>query len=230
MLSLSVILVLSYLVGSIPGSIWVGKLLHGIDVREHGSGNPGATNVFRVLGWKSGVLCSIIDLGKGLFAAGVIATIRIDALPIGIEAWQTDTMVRLLAGLAAIAGHMFPVWAGFHGGKGVNTSAGVLFALTPVSMLITLAAFFIVLLSSRYVSLASLSAAVVFPSTVAIRRYVFGIELDPSLLIFSLVMALGIIIAHRPNIKRLLKGTENRVGSFRPSRGLLGRGEISRSS
>lgn len=231
MASIAVILILSYLVGSIPGSVWVGKLLHGIDVRQHGSGNPGATNAFRVLGWKSGLLCTVVDVGKGLFAAGVIATIRLDALPIGIEAWQTDTMVRLMAGLAAIAGHMFPVWAGFHGGKGVNTSAGVLFALTPVTMLITLAAFFIVLLSSRYVSLASLSAAIVFPSTVAIRRYVFGIEsLDPSLLVFSIIMALGIIIAHRPNIKRLLKGTENRVRSFRPSRGLLGRGEIQQSS
>lgn len=230
MVSLLVILTLSYLVGSIPGSIWVGKLIHGVDVREHGSGNPGATNVFRVLGWKSGVLCSLIDIGKGLLAAGVIATIRLDALPVGIEAWQTDTVVRLLAGIAAIAGHMFPVWARFHGGKGVNTSAGVLLALTPISMLITLLAFFIVLLSSRYVSLASLSAAVAFPSTVAIRKYVFGIELDPSLLFLSLVMATGIFVAHRPNIKRLLNGTENRVRSFRPSRGLHGRGETSRTS
>ncbi len=229
MISLAVILVLSYLVGSIPGSIWVGKLLHGVDVREHGSGNPGATNVFRVLGWKSGVLCSLIDIGKGLFAAGVIATIRLDALPIGIEAWQTDTMVRLLAGIAAVAGHMFPIWARFHGGKGVNTSAGVLFALTPVSMLITLVAFLVVLFSSRYVSLASLSAAVVFPSTVAIRRYVFGIELDPSLFFLSLIMAIAIFVAHRPNIKRLLNGTENRVRSFKPSKGLIGRGEIPHS-
>lgn len=231
MASIAVILILSYLVGSIPGSIWVGKLLHGVDVREHGSGNPGATNVFRVLGWKSGLLCSVIDLGKGLFAAGVIATIRIDALPVAFEAWHPDTMVRLLAGLAAIAGHMFPVWASFHGGKGVNTSAGVLLALTPVSMFITLAAFFIVLLSTRYVSLASLSAAVVFPSTVAVRRYVFGVEsLDPSLLVFSIVMAVGIIVAHRPNIKRLLKGTENRVRSFRPAEGQLARGEIRQPS
>lgn len=231
MLSLVVILILSYLVGSIPGSVWVGKAIHGIDVRQHGSGNPGATNAFRVLGWKSGVLCSVIDVGKGLFAAGVIATIRLDALPIGIDAWQTDTVVRLMAGIAAVVGHMFPVWARFHGGKGVNTSAGVLFALTPFSMVITLAAFFITLVATRYVSVASLTAVVVFPSTVAIRRYVFGIEsLDPSLLILSVVMALCIIIAHRPNIKRLIDGTENRVRSFRPARGLKGRGEIPQRS
>lgn len=227
MLSLTVILILSYLAGSIPGSVWVGKLLYGEDVRTYGSGNAGATNVFRVLGWKAGILATVVDLGKGLLAAGVIATLRLDALPSGLEVWQMETVVRLMAGVAAVLGHMYPVWAGFKGGKGVNTAGGVLFALTPITMWITLAVFFIVLLSSRYVSLASLSAVVAFPSTIAIRRYVFGIDaLDPSLLIFSAVMAFGIIIAHRTNIQRLLTGTESRIRSFRPARGLRGKGEM----
>lgn len=227
MLSLVIILILSYLAGSIPGSVWVGKSLYGVDVRRHGSGNAGATNVFRVLGWKAGVLATCVDLGKGLLAAGVIASIRLDALPSGVEVWQMETVVRLMAGVAAIIGHMYPVWAGFKGGKGVNTSAGVLFALTPITMWITLAVFFLVLLSSRYVSLASLSAVVAFPSTIAIRRYLFGIDaLDPSLLIFSIVMALGIILAHRSNIQRLLRGTESRLRSFRPARGMHGKGEL----
>lgn len=227
MLSLIVIIVLSYLVGSIPGSVWVGKSLYGVDVRKHGSGNAGATNVFRVLGWKAGVLATVVDLGKGLLAAGVISSIRLDTLPSGIEVWQMETVVRLMAGIAAIVGHMYPVWADFRGGKGVNTSAGVLFALTPITMWITLAVFFAVLLSSRYVSLASLSAVVAFPSTIAIRRYLFGIDaLDPSLLIFSCLMALGIIIAHRANIQRLLQGTESRLHSFRPARGMRGKGEL----
>lgn len=227
MLSLVAILILSYLVGSIPGSVWVGKLMYGEDVRAYGSGNAGATNVFRVLGWKAGVLATVVDLGKGLLAAGVIASLRLDALPSGIEVWQMETVVRLLAGFAAIIGHMYPVWADFKGGKGVNTAGGVLFALTPITMWITLAVFVLVLLSSRYVSLASLSAVVAFPSTIAIRRYVFGIDsLDPSLLIFSVVMALGIIIAHRSNIKRLISGTESRISSFRPARGLKGKGQI----
>lgn len=226
MLSLLVILILSYLVGSIPGSVWIGKLLYGTDIRNYGSGNAGATNTFRVLGWKAGVLATIVDLGKGLLAAGVIASIRLDALPSGISVWQIETVVRLLAGIAAVIGHMYPVWAGFRGGKGVNTSAGVLFALTPVTMWITLGVFVVVLLTSRYVSLASLTAAVAFPSAIAIRRYVFGIEaLDPSLLIFSILMALAIIIAHRANIRRLLNGTESRVRSFRPARGMQVRGE-----
>ncbi len=227
MASLVVILVLSYLVGSVPGSVWIGKLLYGKDIRQFGSGNAGATNAFRVLGWKAGVLATVVDLGKGLLAAGLIASIRLDALPAGISVWQIETVVRLMAGIAAVLGHMFPVWAGFRGGKGVNTSAGVLFALTPITMWITLAVFVVVLLTSRYVSLASLMAAVAFPSAIAIRRYVFHIEtLDPSLLIFSIIMAAAIIVAHRANIRRLLAGTESRVRSFRPATGMRGRGEI----
>lgn len=227
MLSLLVILVLSYLAGSIPGSIWVGKMLYGEDIRLHGSGNAGATNVFRVLGWKAGALATLVDVGKGLLAAGLIASIRLDALPSGIEVWQIETVVRLMAGIAAIVGHMYPVWANFKGGKGVNTSAGVLFALTPISMWITLGVFIIVLIASRYVSLASLSAVVAFPSIIAIRRYIFGIDaLDPSLLILSIIMALGVILAHRSNIQRLLNGTERRIRTFRPARGMKGRGEL----
>ena len=227
MISLVVILLSSYLVGSIPGSIWIGKWMHGVDVRSYGSRNAGATNVFRVLGWKAGLLASCVDLGKGLLAAGVIASLRLDSLPAGTEAWQMETIVRMLAGLCAVVGHMYPIWAGFRGGKGVNTAGGMLFVLTPVTMWITLVAFLIVLLSSRYVSVASLSAAVVFPSTVAIRRYVFGIDaLDPSLLIFGVLLAAGIVYAHRTNIRRLIAGTENRIRSFRPARGMKYRGEL----
>ena len=227
MLSLVVILVLSYLAGSIPGSVWVGRWLYGVDVRDHGSGNAGATNVFRVLGWKAGILSALVDLGKGLLAAGVIATIRLDDLPSGLEFWHIESFVRLLAGIAAIIGHMFPIWARFKGGKGVNTAAGVLFALTPITMWIVLGVFVVVLFSSRYVSLASMSAAVSFPTAVAIRKYAFGTDaLDTSILVFGIIFALGILIAHRANIKRLLNGTENRVRQFRLARGMRGRGEL----
>lgn len=229
MTSVVVIMLLSYLVGSIPGSLWAGKVLYGIDLREHGSGNAGATNAFRVLGWKAGVVSTVIDLGKGLLAAGVIAPLlRIDPLPTwGLVPWQATTVMCLVAGLVAILGHMFPIWAKFQGGKGMNTAAGVLFALTPITTAIVLGIFVVVLLSFRYVSLASITAAIAFPSTVAIRRYLFDIEsLDPSLLVFGAVMAAGIIFAHRSNIKRLLRGNENRVRSFRPAKGMRGRGEL----
>ncbi|MYJ57126.1 MAG: glycerol-3-phosphate 1-O-acyltransferase PlsY, partial [Rhodothermaceae bacterium] len=183
MASIAVILLLSYLAGSIPGSVWMGQLLYGVDVRKHGSLNAGATNVFRVLGWKAGVLSTIVDLGKGLLAAGVIASIRIDELPSGFAFWQVESVVRLLAGIAAIVGHMLPVWARFRGGKGVNTAAGVLFAITPKTMWIVIGVFALVLYISRYVSLASIVAAIVFPATIAIRMFVFDIEaLDRSLL------------------------------------------------
>jgi acyl phosphate:glycerol-3-phosphate acyltransferase len=228
MLSLIVIVLLSYMVGSIPGSVLVAKYVHGINIRQHGSGNPGATNVFRVLGWKSGVFCTLVDMGKGFIAAGLIAMIRIDGLPYLIDAWHMETVVRLLAGIAAVVGHMFPVWAGFHGGKGVNTSGGALLAIEPISMIITLLTFAVVLFATRYVSLASLSAAIAFPSAVAVRRYVFGIEaVDASLMIFSIGMAIVLFVAHRPNIIRLLNGTENRVKNFRPSRGSLAQSRTS---
>ncbi len=228
MASLAVIVVLSYLVGSIPGSLWVGKLLHRVDVREHGSGNAGATNVFRVLGWKAGILATLVDVGKGFLAAGVIAVVvRIDPLPQDLPFWQIGTLTKMLAGVAAIGGHMFPVFAGFKGGKGMNTAMGVLLAITPVSISVAVAVFVCVLLATRAVSLASMTAAIAFPISVGVRKYFLGIEqLDASLFIISIVMAAGLIWAHRSNIRRLIEGTENRVRTFRPARGMLGRGEL----
>jgi glycerol-3-phosphate acyltransferase PlsY len=227
MLSVAVILVLSYLVGSIPASVWIGKLAYGIDLRAHGSGNAGATNAFRVLGWKAGLLASLVDLGKGVLAAGLIATIRFDILPPGLGFWEVESVVRLMAGMAAVIGHMYPIWAGFRGGKGVNTTAGVLLALTPGVMLLTLGVFAVVLFTSRYVSLASLTATIVYPSTIGVKKYLLHAEgLDASVFVFSLVLATGIFLAHRSNIQRLLAGTENRVNTFRAARGMRGRGEI----
>lgn len=228
MFSLLVIVLLSYFLGSIPGALWSSKALHGVDIREYGSKNAGATNAFRVVGWQAGVLATIVDMGKGFLSAGVVAQyVRIDPLPaLGLMNWEAGTVVGLLAGLVAIVGHMFPIFARFEGGKGVNTAAGMFLALAPITMGITLAVFLTVLLSSRYVSLASMTAAVSFPTIVAVRRYGFGADLDPSLLVFSALLALAIIIAHQSNIKRLMQGNENRVQSFSPAQGMLGRGEI----
>ena len=223
------ILGLSYLVGSIPASLWAGRLFEGVDLRKHGSGNAGATNAFRVLGWKAGVVAMVVDLGKGIVAAGIIPfLVGMSGIPHwGLVPWEAQTVLCIAAGMAAVVGHIFPVWAGFRGGKGVNTSAGVLLALTPQTTLIVCALFVIVLLVSRYVSLASMTAAVAFPSAVAIRRYVFGIErLDPSLLIFGIFLCVAVLVAHRANIRRLLRGQENRVRSFRPAKGMTGRGEV----
>ncbi len=217
MLSLVVITILSYLVGSIPGSLWISKHFFKIDIREYGSGNVGATNAFRILGWKAGLLTTLVDAGKGIFAAGIVASIRLDDLPAGFAAWEVEMIVRLLAGVAAVAGHMFPLYAGFRGGKGVNTAAGALAAITPLTIVIVTVVFIVVLLQSRYVSLASILAALSFPSVVAVRKFVFHVDtMDMSLLIFGGFLALVIVYAHRNNIKRLLDGTEKRILSFKP--------------
>lgn len=227
MINALAIITLSYLAGSIPGSLWVGRALNGVDVRDHGSGNLGATNTFRVLGWKAGVLATIVDIGKGLLAAGLIASIRVTPNLIELPFWNPAVFYQMVAGAAAVIGHMFPVWAGFRGGKGMNTSAGVLFAITPWSMWITVLVFIAVLLSTRYVSLGSLAAAIAFPTTVAIRKYVFGIDrLDASIFVMSLLIAAALIYAHRGNIARLVTGRENRIRTFRPARGMAGRGEL----
>lgn len=227
MLSIAVILVLSYLAGSVPGSVWAGKVLYGIDVREYGSHNAGATNTFRVVGWKAGVLSTVIDMGKGALAAGGFAQWVPQWTALGaVPGWTTPTVLGLMAGLAAVFGHMFPIFARFKGGKGVNTAAGILLALSPISTLLTMAVFLTVLLSTRYVSLSSMLGAIAFPTIVAIRRYALGADEDLSLLIFGIVVAVAIVAAHQSNIKRLMAGNENRVGSFKPAQGMYGRGEI----
>lgn len=228
MWSLTVIVLLSYFLGSIPGALWASKALHGVDIRNYGSHNCGATNAFRVVGWQAGALATLVDFGKGFLAAGVVASVvRIDPLPsLGVLGGETATVVGLIAGVTAVLGHMYPIFARFEGGKGVNTAAGMLFALTPLTMAITLAVFVAVLVTFRYVSLASLWAALFFPTLVAIRRYGFGTDLDPSLLIFGSLLALAIVVAHRSNIQRLLKGTESQISSFSPAQGMLGRGEL----
>jgi glycerol-3-phosphate acyltransferase PlsY len=228
MLSLIVILLASYFLGSIPGALWSSKALHGVDIRNYGSHNCGATNAFRVVGWQAGTLATVVDFGKGFLSAGVVASvIRIDPLPaLGIFGWNPEVVIGLLAGLFAVLGHMYPIFARFEGGKGVNTAAGMLFALTPITMALTLAVFAVVLFSWRYVSLASITSAAAFPTIVAVRRYGFGAEIDPSILVFGALLAISIIVAHRSNIQRLLNGTESQISSFEPAQGMLGRGEL----
>ncbi|MFB6099147.1 MAG: glycerol-3-phosphate 1-O-acyltransferase PlsY, partial [Salinibacter sp.] len=227
MWSLIIILLASYFLGSIPGALWSSQVLHGVDIRNYGSHNCGATNAFRVVGWQAGALATVVDFGKGFVSAGVVAPlVRIDPIPpaLAIFGWDQFVVLGLLAGITAVVGHMYPIFARFEGGKGVNTAAGMLFALTPITMALTLAVFAAVLFSSRYVSLASITSAVSFPVLVAVRRYAFGVEIDPSILVFGTLLALAIVVAHRSNIQRLINGTESQISSFSPAQGMLGRG------
>src|SRR5699024_3696566 len=224
MLALVVVILLSYLVGSIPSSIWVGKMVKGVDIRNHGSGNAGATNTFRLLGWPSGVSVLLIDVFKGFVCAYWISQLAyyIASGPVALlPNWGVDCFLRIVCGVVAVIGHMFPLYASFDGGKGMATAAGMLLGIEPVSVGITTGVFLVVMVTFRYVSLASLVAAFIYPLMLVLLRYGFGWPIDGSILIFGAIVGLGITIKHSGNIRRLLSGDENQVGSFKPAVGWL---------
>jgi len=228
MIALGVVLLLSYLVGSIPSSIWVGKIVKGVDIRNHGSGNAGATNTFRLLGWQPGVAVLAIDFFKGFASSYWISQFayHIGSGPVSMfEFWSLDPFLSITCGIAAVVGHMFPLYANFEGGKGMATAAGMLCGIEPVSVGITAAVFLIVLLSSRFVSLASLVAAFVYPLVLVALRYGYSWDIDGSILIFAAIIGLAIIVKHKGNIKRLINGTENKISSFSPAVGWLNKEE-----
>ena len=203
MLNLMVILVLSYLAGSFPTSIIVGKITKGIDIREHGSGNAGGTNAFRVLGWKAGLFVSLVDIAKGSFATLVISRIHFGTVP-----FENPSIVMILAGICAILGHTFTVFAGFKGGKGVATGAGMLIALFPYALLTCLVIFILVLFTTGFVSVSSITAAVSLPIVLFMFDRFLDMNVDPVLMIVSVIIPLFIIFTHRTNIKRLINGEE----------------------
>lgn len=230
MFSLFTVIIICYLIGAIPSSLWYGKLVHQIDIREHGSGNAGATNTFRILGWKAGVLVLFFDFGKGLVCTLVISQLayHIGSGPVSFyEGWDINAMLLIFCGVAAVLGHMFSVYAQFTGGKGAATACGMLYGIEPLSISITLALFLIVMFSTRYVSLASVTGSFVYPFSQLVLRYGFNWHIDGSIIIFSSIIALGIIIKHKGNIERLIKGTENRIRSFKPSNGRLNKNRSS---
>ena len=218
MIPIAVITILSYLVGSIPTSIIVARNRRGIDIRQHGSGNAGGTNVFRVLGWKAGLFVIVADMAKGLFATMVIARLMYGPIPFANKTPFDDfTVVQIIAGCAAILGHIWTLFAGFKGGKGIATAGGMLLGISPVEVAVSLGVFLIVLLLSQYVSLGSLSAAVSFPLTMFLRENLFMVEINGyhTLIYFSIAISLLVFFTHRANIKRLLAGTENRIARIR---------------
>ena len=194
-------IILAYVIGSVPSAVWMGKLFYGIDVRQHGSGNAGATNVIRVLGYKAGIPVMIVDVFKGWAAVQVIFLFPHPGL-----SEDFITYVRICMGFAAVLGHVFPVFAGFKGGKGVGTLAGVAIALYPLALLVVLALFIAILALTRYVSLASIICGISFPFIVIFitRQY------HPGLMILSAVVAIFIPLTHIKNIKRLLRKEENK--------------------
>lgn len=198
------LLIFSYLMGSIPWALIVSRLFKGIDIRDYGSKNMGATNVLRILGLKYGLLVFILDALK---ASIVILLFRIGLLDYTLD-WMVLKIHPLVYGLVALIGHMFPIFASFRGGKGVSCCAGIVLAYNPIVFLFAFITFFIILKLSNYISLSSLSAVTIGFLTSFIP---FGGKID---FVFVGVMAFAfcfLYISHIPNIKRLIKHTENKV-------------------
>lgn len=198
------LLVSAYLVGSIPTAVWWGKRFYGIDVREFGSGNAGATNTFRVLGKKAGIPVLIIDIVKGILATSLAF--------VSPYVFDSNQFVNLELGLgiSALVGHIFPVFAGFRGGKGVATILGVVICLTPFTSLLVLFVFLSVLIVSKYVSLSSMIAGISFP---LILNLVLKNN-NETLMTFSIFVAVMLIVTHKKNITRLWKRQESKTYLF----------------
>ena len=199
MIMVIVAVCLAYLLGSLPWSVWLGKVFKGVDLREHGSGNAGATNAFRVLGKPIGITVLILDMLKG-YAAVNLVFLQNEFEP-HTELWM---IFRIGLGLVAILGHVFPVFAGFRGGKGVATMTGIGLAVQAFSSLAAMGVYLLVFLGFRISALGSLLAALSYPIWVI---WIFKTEYL-SLKIFSIFVVVLVLITHRSNIKRLIQGEE----------------------
>lgn len=198
------LIIIAYLIGSIPTSVWISKYFFDIDIREYGSGNAGATNTYRVLGAKWGSIVMIIDTLKGVVAASLFIL-----LPAYIgqsnELHRTNLMIGL--GLAAVLGHIFPIWAKFKGGKGVATLFGMAIAIQPLVAICCIGVFVLVLYLTRFVSLSSMLAGISF---MVFILFIFN-EKEPLYRIFAILVALLVVLTHQKNISRIIKGTEGKM-------------------
>ena len=202
-----VVAIVAYCIGSIPTSVWVSRHFFNIDIRDYGSGNAGATNTFRVLGWRWGTFVMVCDILKG-FAAVKLAFL------LSAHFQQNDIRflnLQLLFGICAVLGHVFPIWANFRGGKGVATLFGVVIAISPWSALACSGVFLLVLYLTRFVSLSSILAGVTFPIFILV---IFNVE-NYLYRFFAVVVALLIVLTHQKNIGRILRGNENKVPIFK---------------
>jgi len=204
MLNILLMLFIAYLIGSFPTAIIAGKLLKKIDIRDHGSGNAGATNVFRVLGWKSGIIVLLIDMFKGFAAVWWVPNLVV----VNPEMF---VYIQIFAGIASIAGHIWTIFAKFRGGKGVGTAAGVFLGLQPGPVMICLLIFIGVVYKTRYVSLGSMIASILLPIILLVQYFVLQVEIPMPMIVVSILLAFLIIVTHRSNINRLIQGTESEL-------------------
>jgi glycerol-3-phosphate acyltransferase PlsY len=202
---IAILFVLAYLVGSIPTAVWISKSIYGIDIREHGSGNSGATNTFRILGSKAGSAVMLIDMMKGFIA---VKLSLFSHFP-----WYSEeiTNLQIFLGLAAVVGHIFPIWADFRGGKGIATLFGMILSIQPLVAVSLVGVFLAFLFLTRYVSLSSISASIAFPLLIL---FIFKAP-ELSYRVFAIATACLVILTHYKNISRLLHGNESKIPLFR---------------
>ncbi len=196
------LIIVAYLIGSVPTSVWVSKSFFNIDIRDYGSGNAGATNTYRVLGSKWGTFVMVADMLKGVLAVKLALLLPEYAdNDVNLQNLQTGL------GLAAVVGHIFPIWADFRGGKGVATLFGLVLGISPWTALSCVGIFSLVLYLTRFVSLSSILASIAFPFFILV---IFNVE-NPVYRVFAIAVALMVLLTHQKNISRLLKGNESKV-------------------
>ena len=206
MLTILVIIILSYLLGSIPSAVIISKAFKGIDIRDYGSKSAGFTNVYRVLGPLPATFVLIVDIGKGMAAVLFLTQIFFDPVTLNLIS------LKILAGISVIFGHVFPIFAGFKGGKGIATGLGALFSLIPLEITLALIIFIIIVIITRYISLGSLAAASFIFLALLFEKYYLGKNVPTELIGMIFFLTVFIFYNHRANIKRLLNGTENKFG------------------
>lgn len=189
----------AYLIGSIPTAVWYGRFFHGIDIRQHGSGNAGATNSLRIMGKRAGIIVLLVDVLKGFLA------VKFASIFLQYTDNQSVELISVLLGGAVVIGHIFPVFAQFKGGKGVATALGVILAVNPLMALGSILVFILIVFLTRYVSLGSMLAGFSFPILMLIFQ-----KQNPIYIYFGFGLAILLMITHRENIKKLLNGTENK--------------------
>jgi glycerol-3-phosphate acyltransferase PlsY len=202
-------LILAYLFGSIPTAVWIGQAFYGIDVREYGSGNAGATNTFRVLGKKAGISVMILDILKGYTATNLAYLIGLSVT--GPQNSVQFVNYQLALGVTAVMGHLFPVFAGFRGGKGIATLFGMILAVHSGAALLCVLTFVVVLLISKYVSLSSILSGFTFPLSII---FIFQSPIR-SVVLYGMCICVLILVTHQKNIERLLKGKESKANLFK---------------
>ena len=202
---LIIAILLAYLLGSVPTAVWFGKAMYGLDVREHGSGNPGATNTFRVLGKRAGIIVMLADIIKGMLATSIAVLL----LKFNFIEEQNLVTAKLILGVVAVTGHIFSVFLNFKGGKGVATLLGMMIAIHYEVALLCIVVFIITLLISKYVSLSSIISALAFPTFLLfIPRFQTN---EPLLIIFGFFLFIVIVWTHNKNIKRIADGQESKT-------------------